>query len=524
MKTNLKTGGILSLLVIKLSIIVVILLIAGFINLRLDLSKGRVYSISKSSKEAVHGLKDRMVIKIYASEELPPNFLAVRRYLNDLLAEYKNYGGSKFSYEFVKTASSDELNSIASQHGFMGFNTQSMENDRITFKNTVFSLTMEYNGKQEILDLPPGIESRLEYSLTNRVRRLAGQKLPELIVFRDSTYASYPTDMLERSLDENYFLGSTDLFTPVRKSPTLLFTGVIDSMATEQLYNLDQYLMNGGKVVFLQDRISLSETAPYNIESNIFELLESYGIVLGRDMILDLQSAKQPGTLGQPGSAVPFIPIVRGSTKNVITKNMKDIMILFGSEIGIMDSTSLSYEPILSTSANSALIPGPAFDVDPQMLKMPDPAFYAHPPVTIGALIKGKLRSHFADDPLYSARPGFKAATDNAELVIYGDRELIMDSKEAEFNNRNFIVLNAIDYLQDNLAMIGIRSRSIQESYLDIYDFMYRKNLMWGKPEQTEKRIKTAVKVVSIAVPPLLLIAFGLILIKLNKNKTRGIV
>lgn len=523
MKTNLKTGGILSLLIIKLSIIVVVLLIVSFLNLRLDFSKGRVYSISKASKEAVRGLKDKMVVKIYASQELPPNFLAVRRYLNDLLAEYKNFGGSKFSYEFVKTASADELNSIASQHGFMGFNTQSLENDRVTFKNTVFSLTMEYGGKQEILDLPPGIESRLEYSLTNRIRRLAGVKLPELVVFRDSTYAGYPTDMLERSLDENYFLGSTDLFTPVRKSPTLLFTGVMDSLATEQLYNLDQFMMGGGKVVFLQDRISLSETAPYNIESNIFELLESYGIVLGRDMILDMQSAKQPGAMGQPGSAITFIPIVRGSTRNIITKNMKDIMILFGSEIGIMDSTNLAYEPILSTSANSALIPAPGFDVDPKMIQMPDPAFYAHPPVTIGALIKGKLRSYFADDPVYSKRPGFIAKNDKAELVIYGDRELIMDSKEAEFNNRNFIVLNAIDYLQNNLAMIGIRSRSIQESYLDVYDFMYRKDLLWGKPEQTETRIKTAVKVISIIVPPLLLIACGLIILKLNKNKTRGL-
>ena len=511
------------MLLIKIGIIVVVLLIAAFLNLRLDLSKGRVYSLAKSSKEAVRGLEDRMIVKIYASEELPPNFLAVQRYLKDLLAEYKNYGGSKFSYEFVKTSSADELASIASQHGFMGFNTQSLENDRISFKNTVFSLTMEYNGKQEILDLPPGIESRLEYALTNRIRRLAGQKLPELVVFRDSTYAGYPTDMLERSLDENYFLGSTDLFTPVRKTPTLLFTGVVDSMATEQLYNLDQYLMNGGKVVFLQDRISLSQTAPYNIESNIFELFESYGFTLNRDMILDMESAKQPGGQGQAAAAVTFIPIVRGSTKNIITKDMKDIMILFGSEIAVLDSTGLSYEPILATSPNSALVPAPNFDVDPQMLQMPDPAFYAHPPVTIGALIQGKMRSYFADDPVYSARPGFKAENAKAELVIYGDRELIMDSKEAEFNNRNFIILNAIDYLQDNLAMISIRSRSIQDSYLDAYDFMYLKNLLWGNQEQTEKRIKLTVKVISIILPPLLLIAAGLIFIKLNKNKSRGV-
>ena len=523
MKQTKKTSGILSMLIIKIGIVVVILLIAAFLNLRLDLSKGRVYSLSKASKEAVHGLKDRMIVKIYASAELPSNFIAVNRYLKDLLAEYKIYGGKNFSYEFVKVSSADELASIASQHGFMGFNTQSMENDRITFRNTIFSLVMEYKGKQEILDLPPGIESRLEYTLTNKIRRLGGQKLPELIVFRDSTYQHYPTDMLERSLDENYLMGSTDLFTPVRRSPTLLFTGVIDSLDTEQLYNLDQYMMSGGKVVFLQDRISLSQTAPYNIESNIFELLESYGIMLGRDMILDMESAKQPGGIGQPGNAVTFIPIVRGSTKNIITKNMKDIMILFGSEIGIIDSSDLAYEPILATSANSALIPGPNFDVDPQMLQTPDPRFYAHPPVTIGALITGKIRSFFADNPDYSGRPGFVPANSKTELVIYGDRELIMDSKEDEFNNRNFIILNAIDYLQGNLAMIGIRSRSIQDSYLDVYDFMYRKELMWGNQEQTEKRIKMAVKVISIIFPPLLLILVGLITIKLSKNKYRGL-
>ncbi|HPS39015.1 MAG TPA: Gldg family protein [Candidatus Cloacimonadota bacterium] len=520
MKPIAKTNSILSLLLIKIGIIIAVLLIAGFVNLRLDLSKGRVYSLSPVSKQAVRGLKDRLIIKIYASEELPTNFIAVDRYLKDLLAEYKNYGGRNFSYEYAKTSSAEELEAIATQNGFSGFSTQSMENDRIVLNRTVFSLTMEYQGKREILNLPPGIESKLEYSLTNKIRRLSAANLPVLVVFRDSTYSSYPTESLEKSLDENYRLGSADLTRPIPAKHVMLFTGVSDSLSTEQLYNLDQYLMSGGKLVMLQDRISLNETAPYLLNSNIFNLLESYGIKLGTDMVLDLLCQQMQGGIGQPTSPVPFVPLLRGSTKNVITKDMKDIMFLLASEITTTDSASVKIEPILQTSTSSAKIPGPDFNIDPRIIQNPDPGFYNLSPMTLGAVITGKFRSYFADDPVYSKRPGFIAQNPKAEMVLYGDRELIMDANESEFSNRHFVILNAVDYLRKDLSMINIRSRTIQGSMLDVKEFMYRKDLLWGDAEKTANRIKLAVKIVSIVVPPLLMIILGMIFYQLYKRRS----
>lgn len=523
MKDNSKRLSILSLLLIKIGIIITALLIVGFMSIRLDLSKGRIYSLSPASKNAVKGLKDKLVIKIYASEELPSSFLSVDRYLKDILAEYKNYGGRNFSYEYAKTSSAEELNSIATQNGFTGFTTQSMENDKLTLNSTVYSMTMEYQGKREILDMPPGIESKLEYLLTNKIRKLSGAKLPGLIVYRDSTYAKYPTDMLERSLDENYRLGSTDLFRPVNPQYTLLFTGVLDSLATEQLYNLDQFLMSGGKMVMLQDRVTLTETAPYQLQSNLYTMLESYGIKLGSDMVFDLQCAQQPSGIGQAPVPVTFLPMLRGSTTNIITKDMKDIMILLGSEITVTDSVSLKIEPILQTSPASAKVPGPQYDVDPRMIQRPDPSLFSLPPITLGAVITGDIRSYFADDPAYNKRPGFKPRNKDAKLVLFGDRELIMDANEPEYNSRQFVILNAVDYLQDNFSMINIRSRSIRASYLDIADYMQRKDLMWGDAAKTEKQIKALVRGVSIFLPPLMLVLSGLIYYQLYK-KRKGLV
>ncbi|HNQ43934.1 MAG TPA: Gldg family protein, partial [Candidatus Cloacimonadota bacterium] len=102
MNTKFKTGSILGSLVLKLAIILMILLVASYLRLRLDFSKNRLYSLSKTSREAVKNLKDNMVVKLYTSQELPAQMSSIDRYVKDLLSEYQNAGKGRFHYEFVR--------------------------------------------------------------------------------------------------------------------------------------------------------------------------------------------------------------------------------------------------------------------------------------------------------------------------------------------------------------------------------------------------------------------------------------
>ena len=65
-------------------VLVLINLVAVEFFTRLDLTQGKVYTLSKSSKNIVRNLKDKLVVKAYFSKELPPPYNQNRRYLKDL--------------------------------------------------------------------------------------------------------------------------------------------------------------------------------------------------------------------------------------------------------------------------------------------------------------------------------------------------------------------------------------------------------------------------------------------------------
>jgi gliding-associated putative ABC transporter substrate-binding component GldG len=517
------TGGLLSVLMIKIAIMIVLLVIAAYLSLRLDFSRGKIYSLAEVSRQSVRKLEDRMVVKIYASEELPPTLVSMDRYLRDILAEYKTRGRGKFLYQYVKANSPEHLRDMAQQNGLKYMVFQSFENDQMVQKEVIYGLTIEYQGKIETLSLQPNMESKLEYILTTRFRKLYGVELPRVVVFRDSSYQYFPTDMLEVGLDQNYQLTSTDLVLPLSDTPIMLFTGVLDSLHTEQLYNLDQYIMKGGKVVFLQDRVTTDGQSVYSFESNLFTMLASYGVGLGRELVLDLNSdSRRLG--GSTDVPYPFYPVVRGGDDNIITRNISGIALYLASEVSNLDTLDLSYTPILKTSPYSNKLRGPNFPIEQVLQTVPRYEIYNHPPITVGAIFKGDLPSYFAGDPVYSQRPGFVPKSQASELIVYGDRELMMDPDNPRYADRNFIVFNAIDYLRGDESMINIRSRSIQTSFLDVREYMERTNMLWGDQVKTEKRIKNTVRAISMLAPPLLLMALIFVVVKLQNRRRKGIV
>jgi len=252
-------------------------------------------------------------------------------------------------------------------------------------------------------------------------------------------------------------------------------------------------------------------------------MLASYGVGLGRELVLDLNSdSRRLG--GSTDVPYPFYPVVRGGDDNIITRNISGIALYLASEVSNLDTLDLSYTPILKTSPYSNKLRGPNFPIEQVLQTVPRYEIYNHPPITVGAIFKGDLPSYFAGDPVYSQRPGFVPKSQASELIVYGDRELMMDPDNPRYADRNFIVFNAIDYLRGDESMINIRSRSIQTSFLDVREYMERTNMLWGDQVKTEKRIKNTVRAISMLAPPLLLMALIFVVVKLQNRRRKGIV
>jgi len=509
----------MSSLLIKIGIVVALLLVVGYFGLRIDFSLGKAYSLSRVSKEAMRSLQDVMVVKIVSSPTLPATMNSMDRYTNDLLREYASVSRGKFRYEYVKPRSREELYQLAQESGLSRIRFQIYENDQMTSKEVIFGLLFEYQGKTQSMNLMPQMEPKLEYELTMRIQSLAAHTMPKVAVFRDSSYYDFNVEGFERALFSNFDAYAADLVEPLVQTDALLVTGTVQDISENQLYNLDQYLMGGGKVVFLQDKVDTDGTHIYSLDTNVIKMLEHYGFRLSDDIVLDMNCDLRQTGLGKM-THYPMYPVLRGSS-HPITQNMDNIVMYLASGISFSGKAGISFEPILQSSAQSSWMKAPKFEIGKGLLTDPRYEDFKAGPINMAAILSGSFDSFFIGSEFARTDPSFVAHSPKLKMVLFGDKELVIDSDKNIYDQRSNVVFNALDFLLDRDSMIHIRSRHLSSSLLSVPRFMQRIGIAWGNMEKIENNIKTTAKVIAILLPPLILALIGLLLAMKRKVKLR---
>ena len=82
---------------VEVVIVIAIIALANLLSLRFfaraDLTDGKLFSVSESTREVVRGLDDIVNIKVYFSKQLPPYLTTLTRQVRDMLDEYRAYAG-----------------------------------------------------------------------------------------------------------------------------------------------------------------------------------------------------------------------------------------------------------------------------------------------------------------------------------------------------------------------------------------------------------------------------------------------
>lgn len=520
MKKAKKTSSILSNLLIKLAIVLMILLTGSYAKVRWDFSKNKKYSLSQVSREAVSKLQDNMVVKLYSSKDLPAEMVALDRYVKDLLEEYRQAGKGKFHYEFISGPTQEDLKNKARQYGIGVMYFRIFENDKTTTKEVIYGLVFEYRGNFESMNVLPKMQNQLEYEMTLKIQKITRYTLPDITVFVDTLYTLMPKQKYESELYSNYNVHFTNLVEPPAKTPVMIVHSGYDSLSVTQLYNLDQFLMQGGKLVVLADKIFSDSETVIEIHSNLFDFLENNGIKLSSDIAMDIFcDSRQMGV--DTNISFPIYPVLRG-TQHPITRNMSNIIIYMGNGIIFQRKPGLKFQTILATSSRSAYLEGPDYQLDSRLFFNPDPDVFTNPPIPLGAIVEGRMESYFKGKP-QSQYPDFVSAVQDGKIVVFSDRELYIDPDKPIYENRYQIILNAVDWLMERNDMLNIRSRHLQDSILDIAYYMHKNNLLWGDPVKKEHRIKTEIKIIATLLPSLILIAVGGI-ISLNRKRAKEVI
>lgn len=596
-KRTLKTQSYIELLVLFVAIIIVNVLASQYYK-KFDLTKEKRFTLSQTSKDLAQKIEDRMYFKVYLEgDNLSSKFKRLRTSTIDILREFRDLSGNKIDFEFEnvfkdKTGKEkEEIIKQLSEKGVMYYNDIEIDADQQkrnlilpsaevfygNDKEYVVNLLNTEFGKAEETAINKSIEG-LEYEISNAIRKCLNKK-PKKIAFlygHGEPEAAQMDDMLN-SLSENYaierilfnldneqFLSQfTYLAEKTQNFDTLgqqivqktlekmkEYDGVVivkptQNLQSQEAYILDQYIMNGGKTVWMIDPIMAEHDSlrknpkaffpDYNNEY-LRTLLFNYGVRLNASLLQDLNCNNI--VLNDPNRGnqmVPFpwvyYPVFSfNDNKHPIVKNLEVVWGRYSGTLKPMSRKNLNVTNLLLSSDNTKLQDAPAF-VDLGLVANVRNIEYLKTfkmgKQVAGVLLEGEFKSNFKrPDKIYDMP--VKESVANNSMIVLADGDIGLNyvkpstgevyplgfDRETgrQFANKKFI-LNCFDYLFDESGLIDIRTKEINMRLLD------RAKITSPKAEGDLMSEKTYWQLFNTLLPVLIVIIFGIINSFIRKYK-----
>ncbi|MBW1865779.1 MAG: Gldg family protein, partial [Deltaproteobacteria bacterium] len=177
---------------ITYAVIVVLLNVAGLTFFkRMDLTAGKLYSISDVSKTVVSTLNEPLTINVFFTKNLPAPHNSTERYLHDLLSEYASSANQNFNYRFYDVSPDQgdlsnetaENQALAGSFGIRPIQIQAIEKDEVKFQKAYMGLVIIHGDQVERIPTITATDG-LEYRLTMAMRKL-NNKVSALLALED---------------------------------------------------------------------------------------------------------------------------------------------------------------------------------------------------------------------------------------------------------------------------------------------------------------------------------------------------
>ncbi len=276
------------------AILVLLNVILAGMPMRLDLTEGKEFTISRATREVLGDLRDLVTVTVYMSSDLPPQLSTLRRQVSDLLDEYRNYGKGRVQIDFVDPAKNPEIEARLRTLGIPQITAQTVEQDQLQVVNIYLGLQVSYLDRQEVIPVVQDTYT-LEYDLTSAILKVSREESYVVGLLAGPTVHDPATQLTGlRSLLEKQFevqvvnLGAGD--EAVSEEVDLLLVAGPSQVPDAVKYQIDQFLMRGGRVIFLIDPVRLPEGGglqAYPLESGIEDLLAHYGVRVQNALVVD---------------------------------------------------------------------------------------------------------------------------------------------------------------------------------------------------------------------------------------------
>ncbi|MFT3885428.1 MAG: gliding motility-associated ABC transporter substrate-binding protein GldG [Flavobacteriales bacterium] len=570
-KRSPRTGDLIEL-GIGIGIVLLVLFIGSFTRVRADLTTEKRYTLTAATRNLVDSLKDVVFVRVYLAGELPADMRQLAQSTRDLLDEMRVRAPENVQYEFVDPNESpdeqtrrgvyEQLEKKGLEYSSIRTRGKGERSELIVWPCALLS----YQGKEmpvQLLRTPfgstgPEVVNRsinnLEYELTSAIRQITTEFKPRIAFLEGhGELDQLSVQDLTNALSEQYSVsrvrinGRIDALSTkpegaahrANKFEALIIAKPDSAFSDKDLYILDQYVMNGGRVLWAVDAMDphldslrarqFSIATPY--ELRLDNLLFAYGVRLNKDLVLDKQCAPiQLQTMpygGQPKTETlpfPFEPIVVPRSTHPIVNNLDPVHLKMAGSIDTIGTDSARATILLTTSRYTWVMKNPV-RISLGIVDNPPPFERSTTPERpVAVLVEGRFRSAFADrvvmpdsvlkavgDREWGRRSAQVFISDGDALENYVDRAkgrfapLGYDryAQAQVYGNKAFFV-NAMNYLLNDNGLISIRTRAITLRQLDT-----------GRIEAE----RSTLQVVNVGLPILLSIAGGTVFLLLRRRR-----
>lgn len=472
-------------------------LIASTTGWRLDLTAGRLYSLSDASIKLLRELPDPVTITLYSSRQLPPEAELALRDVKDTLVDYQSAGRGRVKAIFKTPADGpggqDEVQAAGIQ--LVQFNV--VRQDEYQVKQGYLGISIEYQNKRETIPFV-NQTSDLEYRLSSLIRKASSGKRKKIAFLSGKNAPQHGADSPPGAEQEKDEYGAwknvlrdqyevTDLAVAPDKPladdiDVLVIAGPKTGATAAELKAISAFLKRGGSVLALLDGLEVNEKMGYvvPIKNNWLSFVRGFGFEVQPKLLFDMR-ANQQITVGNQSNQFlmpyPFWMRVGPAGDEIIVRDINSVVVPWGQPV-VITKKGAGAKPLLTTTKFAS-----AQTKDFTIAPRPD------------------MRVNQADLATFIVAASRKLPG-GGRLVVAGDSDFLKDRFTANPQSENGIFgLNAVDWLAQDIALTEIRAKNTQARRLVF----------------PSERVRDLVRYLNLVLVPLAIAASGLA--RLNRRR-----
>ena len=531
----------------------------GFFH-RFDLTKDKRYTLSPNSLNIVKQVQNPLSIKIYLQGDLPAEFKRLQSETQDLLEEFQAYN-KNIIFEFVDPLENEEesMDNIKAlyQKGLTPINI-TVDDKGKQSQEMVFPWAIAvYNNKEVNIPLLKnsmgasttqkviGSVQHLEYSIADAINKITKDKQKKVAVIKgNGELQDIQIAKFLMQVKESYHIGRFTLdsvandpmgsLNALQKYDLAIIAKPTETFTDAEKQVLDQFIINGGKTLWLVDQVTMEMDSLYNStgstlafpkDLNLNDMFFKYGFRINPDLVKDEQGSPIKLATGEQGSATQyqefnwkFAPQVYPISTHPIVKNLGGIKFDFANPIDTLRN-GIKKTVLLQSSQYSKKIGAPVEINLNIVAEETSPNHYKNTGnIPLSVLLEGSFHSMFENRVLPFDQKTFEAVGKANKMIVISDGDLIRNQLDKNFqpvelgydqrsgnlyDNKDFM-MNCVNYLLDDNGLINIRSKDLDLPLLD--------------KEKVYERY-TIIQILTIGLPILILLLFGVVFTFLRKKK-----